>query len=449
MRNINDVLRDIGSGAYDEELEPLYGTENLSYHRQRIIRALNDFENEFGTDRFVKIFSAPARTEICGNHTDHQWGNVLSAGVGLDTIGIVSLNNDGVIRVKSKGRPMDEVAVSLTVKRDPMEYSPLGDFVIADLDPYPHEEHEPISLIRGIAARYYLMGKKLSGFDCYTTSDILSGAGLSSSGAFEVLIGSIINSLAAEGSVSPEEIAEIGKFAENYYYKKPCGLMDQLTSALGGVLWIDFYDSDTPFVTKVDFDFHDSGYSLCILDAGGNQEIEFAEYNYIPREMVSVANFFGKTALSRVDEEEFLAYLGDVRKRCGDRAALRAWHFFEEDKRAVRCARLLQKKKMPEFLSEINKSGKSSFMYLQNVYTADSKTSQPLSIALAYCDHLLGDRGAFRVHGGGFGGTVQAFVPDDMLDHFKKETEKLLGNGKCHVLKIRHRGCAEIGGNHV
>lgn len=449
MRNINDVLRDAGSGAFDEQFEELYGSENVQHCRQRIIRALNDFENEFGTDRFVSIFSAPARTEICGNHTDHQLGNVLSAGVGMDIIGIVSENNDGVIRVKSEGYPMDEIAVSLTVKSDPHEYSPLGNFVIADLDPYAHEEHKSISLIRGIAARYYLMGKKLRGFDCYTTSDIISGAGLSSSGAFEVLIGSIMNSLIADGAFSPEVIAEIGKFAENYYYKKPCGLMDQLTSALGGVLWIDFYDSDTPFVTKVDFDFQDSGYSLCILDTGSSNGVDIAEYNSIPREMVSVANFFGKNALSRVDEEEFLTYLGDVRKRCGDRAALRAWHFFEEDKRAVKCARLLQKKNMSEFLKEINKSGKSSFMYLQNVYTSDSTVSQPLSVALAFCDHLLGDRGAFRVHGGGFGGTVQAFVPNDMLDYFKKRIDNLLGEGKCHVLKIRHRGCVEIGGSYV
>lgn len=449
MRNINDILRDVGSGAYDEQLEPLYGTENLPYHRQRIIRALNDFENEFGTDRYVSIFSAPARTEICGNHTDHQWGNVLSAGIGLDTIGIVSPNNDGVIRVKSKGYPMDEIAVSLTVKSDPLEYSPLGNFVIADLDPYLSEEYKSISLIRGIAARFYLMGKELKGFDCYTTSDIISGVGLSSSGAFEVLIGSIMNSLYANDSVTPEEIAEIGKFAENYYYKKPCGLMDQLTSALGGVLWIDFYDSDTPFVTKVDFDFKDSGYSLCILDSGTSKTIDTEEYRAIPRDMVSVANFFGKSALSRVDEEEFLTYLGDVRKRCGDRAALRAWHFFEEDKRAVRCAKLLQQKNLPDFLKEIGNSGKSSFMYLQNVYTSNNVLSQPLSVALAFCDHLLGDRGAFRVHGGGFGGTVQAFVPDDMLNYFKKETDKLLGYGKCHILKIRHRGCAEIGGNYV
>lgn len=449
MRNLNDVLRDIGSGTYDEELEPIYGAESLPYQRQRLIRALNDFENEFGTDRYISIFSAPARTEICGNHTDHQLGNVLSAGVGVDIIGIVSPNNDGVIRVKSKGLPMDEIAVSLKVKSDPQEYSPLGNFVIADLDPYPSEEYKSISLIRGIAARFYLMGIELKGFDCYTTSDIVSGVGLSSSGAFEILIASIMNSLFADGRISPQGIAEIGKFAENYYYKKPCGLMDQLTSAIGGLLWIDFYDSDMPFITKVDFDLENSGYSLCIIESGVAGGVYEKEYKSIHKEMMSVANFFGKNVLSRVDENEFLTYIDDVRKRCGDRAVLRAWHFFEEDKRAVKCARCLQKKKMPEFLSEISKSGKSSFMYLQNVYTSENAASQPLSVALALCDHILDGRGAFRVHGGGFGGTVQAFVPNDMLDDFRNEIEKRLGEGKCHTLKIRHRGCAEIGGKYV
>lgn len=448
MRNINDVLRDVGSGAYDDSLSSLYGTDNLLYHRKRIIKALNEFENQFGTDRYVNIFSAPGRTEISGNHTDHQWGNVLSSSINMDTIGIVSENNSGVIRVKSKGFPMDEIAVSLAVKKDVGEYSPLGDFVIADLDPYSQEEHKSISLIRGIAARFYLMGKELKGFDCYTTSDIPIGVGLSSSGAFEVLIGSMMNMLYMDNSISPEEIAEIGQFAENYYYKKPCGLMDQLTAVLGGVIWIDFYDIDTPFVTKVNFDFFGSGYSVCILECGVSKNSSVSKYEAIPTEMKSVANFFGKTALSRVDEDEFMEYLGDVRKKCGDRAALRAWHFFEEDKRAVRCAKLLQNNNVDGFLSEIEKSGKSSFMYLQNVYAPEDIDYQPQAIVLAFCDKLLGGRGAFRVHGGGFGGTIQAFVPDDMCDYFKTETERLLGDGKCHIIKSRRNGCVEIGGNY-
>ncbi len=444
MTNVDDVLRNVGSGYYDDQLEALYGGENVLYNRSRVMKAINEFENQFGTDRQVTIFSASARTEICGNHTDHQWGNVLSAAVDMDTLGIVSPNNSGVIRIKSKGFPMDEIAVSVTVKSDPHEYSPLGDFVISDLDPYPQEAYKSIALIRGIAARFYLMGRQLSGFDCYTTSNIISGAGLSSSAAFEVIIGGIMNSLYMDGSVSPAEIAEIGQFAENYYYKRPCGLMDQLTSALGGMLWIDFYDSDTPFVTKVDYDFESSGYTVCILDSQIPSKVSNKEYEAIPREMKRVANFFGKQALSRVSEDEFMEYLGDVRRRCGDRAALRAWHFFEEDKRVVKCAKLLNKNNIEDFLHEISNSGKSSFMYLQNVYSASDVINQPLSITLALCDRLLDGKGAFRVHGGGFNGTVQAFVPNYMLDHFKTETEKLLGPGRCHILKIRHKGCTEI-----
>lgn len=449
MKNFNDFLRDIGAGNYDEFLADLYGREFLDHQRSRLIKALNEFENQFGSDRNICIFSAPGRTEICGNHTDHQGGNVLAAGIGMDTIAIVSPNNDGVIRVQSEGFPLDEIAVSLSIKRDPREYSPLGDFVIADLDPYPEEEYKSISLIRGIAARFYLMGRLLRGFDCYTTSTIPKGVGLSSSAAYEILIGSIMNAIYMRGSVLPKDIAEIGQFAENYYYKKPCGLMDQLASALGGVQWMDFYDSDTPFVTKVDFDFRDSGHVPCIIAVGRPKNVNTYEYNAILHEMRAVANFFGKNALSRVDENEFLTYIKDVRRRCGDRAVLRAWHFFEEDKRAVRCAKLLQKNNFPEFLAEINRSGRSSFMYLQNVYSAGCVSEQPLAMALASCDRLLGNNGAFRIHGDGFGGSIQAFVPEDMLEYFKLEAEKIFGEGSCRILKIRKKGCVELGGNNV
>lgn len=446
MRDFNEVLKKISYGEYDEMLSEFYGIDNLIYQKDRLIKAINIFGHYFGTDKRISIFSAPARMEISGNHTDHQWGNVVSASINMDTIGIVSPNNDGVIRVKSNGYPIDEVAVSLKIKGDPMEYSPLGDFVIADLDPYPNEIYRSIALIRGIAAKFYLMGKELNGFDCYTTSDILHGAGLSSSAAFEVLIGSIMNYLYMDNSISPEEIAEIGQFAENYYYKKPCGMMDQLTSAIGGIIWTDFYDSDTPFVTKVNYDFSKSGHTICILDSGGTNNDKVSEYEAITKEMKSVANFFGKTALSRLDEEEFMAYIGDVRKKCGDRAVLRAWHFFNEDKRAVKCARMLNKNDFNGFLNEVNNSGKSSFMYLQNVFSPVEINYQPLSIVLANCERILDGKGAFRVHGGGFGGTVQAYVPDDMVSYFKCESEKLFGDGSCYILKIRRHGGAEIGG---
>ncbi len=449
MKNINDILREIGSGEYDEILYRIYRTSGLAAHRSRLIKALNDFENEFGVDREVSIFSAPARTEISGNHTDHQFGNVLSAAVNMDTIGICSLNNDGVIRVKSEGYPLVEIAVSMSMKKDPNEYSPLGEFVISDLDPYPNEAYTPTSLVRGIAAKYYLMGKELRGFDCYVTSSIIQGMGLSSSAAYEMVIANIMNTLYMDGFVSPDEVAEIAHFAEYYYFKKSCGLMGQLTSSLGGMLWLDFYDTDTPFVTKIDFDFKKMGYTICIIDSGASTKGLEREFEMIPREMKSVANFFGKPALSRVSEEEFVAYIGDVRKACGDRAVLRAWHFFEEDKRAVNCAKFLQKYDVDGFLSEIRKSGNSSAMYLQNLFSTQTPQSQSITVALACCEKLLGNRGAYRVHGGGFGGTVQAFVPDEMVVNFKKDIEKMLGKNCCHIIKIRQCGTVKIGGKYA
>lgn len=449
MKNINDILRDIGSGEYDELLFRIYRTKGLAAHRSRLIKALNDFEHEFGTDREVAIFSAPARTEISGNHTDHQFGNVLSAAVDMDTIGICSPNDDGVIRIKSEGFELNEIAVSMSLKKDPNEYSPLGEFVISDLDPYPNEAYKSIALIRGIAARYYLMGKELKGFDCYITSSIVNGVGLSASAAYEMVIANIMNTLYMDGFVSPDEVAEIGHFAENYYFKKSCGLMDQLTSSLGGVLWLDFYDSDTPFVTKIDFDFKKMGYTICIIDSGVSSKGLEKEYEAIPKEMKAVANFFGKPALSRVSEDEFISYINDVRKACGDRAVLRAWHFFEEDKRAVNCAKYLQQNNVDAFLEEVRKSGRSSAMYLQNLFSSENPGSQSLTIALACCERLLGDNGAYRVHGGGFGGTVQAFVPNDMVLKFKKEVEKMLGEDCCHVVKIRQCGTVKIGGKYA
>lgn len=448
MRNINDILREIGSGEYDDNLFTIYRTNDLAPHRRRLIKALNDFENEFGTDRDVAIFSAPARTEISGNHTDHQFGNVLSAAVDMDAIGICSTNNDGVIRVKSEGYPLIEIAVSMSLKKNPDEYSPLGNFVISDLDPYPNEAYKPISLVKGIAARYYLLGKELTGFDCYITSSIVSGVGLATSAAYEMIISNIMNMIYMNGYLAPDEVAEIGHFAENYYFKRSCGLMDQLTSSFGGVLWLDFYDSDTPFVTKIDFDFKKMGYTICVIDSGVSSKGMENDYELIPREMKAVANFFGKPALSRVDEDEFFMYLNDVRATCGERAVLRAWHFFEEDKRAVRCSKLLQENNVEDFLREVEKSGRSSAIYLQNMYSPRYTDIQPLTIALACCERILGNRGAYRVHGGGFGGTVQAFVPNDMLEYFKTEIEKMLGLGCCYELKIRKCGTVKIGGKY-
>ncbi|MGN0621696.1 MAG: galactokinase [Porcipelethomonas sp.] len=445
MKNINDMLLNIGSGKYDHQLASLYGSGNIPAQRRRLIKALNEFENQFGFDRDVRIFSVPGRTELGGNHTDHQYGHVLTAAVNMDIIGIVSPNNDGIIRVKSEGFPMNEVAVAATFNQKPDEYSPLGDMIITDLDPYPDEEGKSIALIRGIAARFYLKGIHLTGFDCYTTSDIMSGSGMSSSAAFEVLIGNIMNSLYTNNRTPAAEIAEICQFSENFYFGKPCGIMGQLTAAVGGIISMDLYDRDNPMISKIDYDFSTSGYTLCIVECGASHANLISEYSSIPDEMKNVANFFGKTFLSRLSSEEFYKYIPEVRIKCGDRAVLRAIHFFEEDKRAVREAEYLQKNNFQEFLKEVNNSGRSSCMYLQNIYVPNDVYNQPLSIALAKCELLLREEGAFRVHGGGFAGTIQAFVPNSRLDYFRQEMESVFGTGTCHILEVRSVGGTEIG----
>lgn len=444
MKNISDVLIAVSRGEYDDVLSELYGEINLSQQRTRLIRALNFHEVEFGfgINREVKIFSAPARIEIAGNHTDHQLGNALSACISADMIAVVTRNNDGVIRIKNGEMPLDSIAVSMNAKADPREYSPLGDIIISDLDPYEHEEQKQIALIRGIAGKFYLMGCKVSGFDCYISSAIPDKSGLCSETVFEVLIGEIMNSLYMERKVPPEKIAEICQFAENYYFKKPGGLMNQLTSSLGGMVWGDFYDIDQPFVKKIDYDFTDCGYTLCLVESRDPEKVYTDDFYLILGEMKAAATFFGKTVLSRVDESEFLEYMADVRQRCGDRAVLSALHYFEEDKHAVKCSKALMAQDFEGFFKEFKKSGKSSFMYLHNICTADNTDNQPMSIAFTYCHRLLEGRGAVRVHGG----AVEAFVPNDMLDSFINYTEKIFGKGRCHILKIRKKGCVELGG---
>lgn len=340
---------------------------------------------------------------------------------------------------------MDEVAVAAVFNQNPGEYSPLGDMVITDLDPYPNEVGKSVALIRGIAARFYLKGIKLSGFDCYTTSSIMRGSGLSSSAAFEILLGCIMNSLYTNNQTPSAEIAEIGQFAENFYFGKPCGIMSQLTCAIGGIVSMDLFDKENPLVRRVDYDFSTSGYTLCIIECGANHANLISEYSSIPNEMKNIAKFFGKSVLSKVDRDEFNKYMPQLRRKCGDRAVLRAIHFFEEDKRALREAECLMNGSFQDFLKEVNSSGRSSYMYLQNIYVPSNTYTQPMSIALAKCELLLREEGAYRVHGGGFAGTIQAYVPNSRLEYFRSEMESLLGPNTCHILEIRNAGGTEIG----
>lgn len=370
-------------------------------------------------------FSAPGRTEIGGNHTDHQHGCVLAAAVNLETVADVALNGSDNIWIQSDGYP--------TIKVD-----------LNDLSIHDNERNTTAALVRGVAAAFAERGAKLQGFDAVVRSNVLSGSGLSSSAAFEVLIGTICNELFFDKKLSAVEIARIGQFAENVYFGKPCGLMDQTASSVGGMVFIDFENPDTPKVERIDFDLNAAGYALCIIDSGADHADLTDEYASIPMEMKQVCAFFGKELLRQIPEEDFFAALPDIRREVTDRAILRAIHIYQENKRVMKQIEALKSGDMDAFLQLVKESGRSSWMYLQNITPTGAVQHQEMAVALAMCDILLQGRGAYRVHGGGFAGTVQAFVPLDMLDKFKSGIEKILGKDKCHVLNIRPQGGIQI-----
>ena len=367
------------------------------------------------------VFSAPGRTEISGNHTDHQRGCVLAAAVNLETVADVELNNSNWVRVQSEGYPLVEIELN-------------------DLDIHEDEKNSTAALIRGVAAVFAQRGAKLQGFDAKVRSTVLPGSGLSSSAAFEVLMGTIFNELFYDGKLSAVEVAQIGQYVENVYFGKPCGLMDQTASSVGGMVFIDFQDAKNPVVERIDFDFATAGHALCIIDTGADHADLTDEYAAIPGELKAVCAYFGKEVLRDIPEAEFLAALPKLRHRVPDRALMRAFHVYQENKRVLRLADALRRNDFEAFLSIVAASGRSSWMYLQNINPAGAWEHQDVAFTLALCDTLLNGRGAYRVHGGGFAGTVQAFVPLDMLDDFKAGIEAVLGDGSCHVLRIRPDG---------
>ena len=371
-----------------------------------------------------RYFSAPGRTEIGGNHTDHQRGRVLAAAVNLDTVAAVHVNGTDTIRISSKGYPQSCVNVT-------------------ELTPVESEINTTPALIRGVAARFVQLGCGVKGFDAYCESTVLPGSGLSSSAAYEVLIGTIINHLFFEGKVSQPEIAQIGQYAENVFFGKPCGLMDQTASAVGNLVTIDFFDKEHPVIEPVDFDFASCGHALCIIDSGADHADLTDEYAAIPGEIKKIAAYFGKEVLTQIEEKEFYAAIPELRKACGDRAVLRAVHFYQDNARVPQQVAALQEGNFDRFLTLIKESGHSSYMYLQNVIPAGYKEHQDVAVALALCEHYLQGKGAYRVHGGGFAGTVQAFVPFDILDSFVAGIDSALGEGACHVLSIRPHGGVE------
>ena len=380
----------------------------------------NGFAAAFG-GKPAHYFSAPGRTEIGGNHTDHQRGRVLAAAVNLDTVAAVRENGTDEIRIQSAGYPFCRIDLK-------------------DLTPKAEEINTTPALIRGVAARFVQMGCAVKGFDAYCESDVLPGSGLSSSAAYEVLIGTIINHLFFDAKVSAAEVAQIGQYAENVFFGKPCGLMDQTASAVGNLVTIDFLDKAHPVIQPVDFDFSSCAHALCIIDSGADHADLTDEYAAVPGEMKAIAAFFGKEVLTQISEADFYAAIPALRKQCGDRAVLRAIHFYQENARVPMQVAALQQGDFEAFLKLIKESGYSSYMYLQNVIPAGYKEHQDVALALALCEHYLQGRGAYRVHGGGFAGTVQAFVPYDMLEDFRKGIDGILGEGACHVLSIRPQG---------
>ena len=372
-----------------------------------------------------RYFSAPGRTEIAGNHTDHQRGRVLAAAVNLDTVAAVRLNGTDTIRILSKGYPLCEVDLT-------------------SLIPAVSEVNTTPALIRGVAARFTQMGCIVRGFDAYCESTVLPGSGLSSSAPYEVLIGTILNHLFFDGKVSQPEIAMIGQYAENVFFGKPCGLMDQMASAVGNLITIDFFDRDYPVIKPVEVDFSAYGHALCIIDSGADHADLTDEYAAIPGEIRAVAAHFGKDVLTQIEEADFYAAIPELRASCGDRAVMRCIHFYQENARVPRQVEALEEGDFDRFLSLIKQSGYSSWMYLQNVIPAGYKAHQDVAVALGLCEHYLNGRGAYRVHGGGFAGTVQAFVPFDLLEAFRAGIDGALGEGACHVLSIRPQGGVEM-----
>ncbi|MEF9852587.1 MAG: galactokinase family protein [Hydrogenoanaerobacterium sp.] len=425
--NTTDTVKKLKTIGAEKLFSYIYAADEAVAKKQaeRYEKAVDEFVKLYGNAREVELFSAPGRTEVGGNHTDHQHGRVLAGSVNLDVIAVCSKNDEGVIRIKSEGYRMDEINLD-------------------DLSVQQKEINKAASLIRGTAARFLQKGYKLGGFDAYTTSDVLRGSGLSSSAAFEVLVGTMLNHSYNDGKISAVEIAQIGQYAENFYFGKPSGLMDQTASSVGGFVAIDFKDPENPIVEKVDYDFAKSGYTLCIVDTGGNHADLTCEYAAIPEEMKNVAAFFGKSVLRDVDTQAFYDKLPELRHETGDRAVLRAIHFFAENEKAKKEADALKAGDFNKFKKIVIASGESSFNCLQNVFTTQNVDEQGLSLALALTKKMLSARGAWRVHGGGFAGTIQAFVPNDMLADYKYYIEKVFGYGNCHVLSIRPVGGIKV-----
>ena len=427
MKSIPVWKQELSDGVHAARLASLYccAPAETASEAARYTAVLDGLEKTFGSHSEAGLYSAPGRTEIGGNHTDHQHGRVLAGSVNIDMIAAAAPNDKNQLRVQSEG--YDLCVIDL-----------------ADLAARKEEENTTMSLLRGECEAFRQRGAALSGLDVYVASNVPKGSGVSSSAAFEVLIGVILNDCFMTEKVSPIAIAQIGQWAENVYFGKPCGLMDQMASSVGNIITIDFASPAKPVVEPVAVDFSKAGLALCILDSGADHADLTDEYAAIPAECRAVAAVCGGEVLRDVPFETFLAKLPECRRQCGDRAVLRAFHVYADNDRVAKQVAALHDGDFGTFLSLVNESGCSSWEYLQNVIPAGYKEHQEVGVTIAAAKHLLGDKGAVRVHGGGFAGTVQAFVPVEMLDEFKAGMEAILGEGRCHVLSIRPEGGAVL-----
>lgn len=425
--NTDLIINKFKNSGFKEELSVLYGSDAgvLYTQRQRYVGAIERFIEIFPSREDIHIFSAPGRSEIGGNHTDHQRGCALGAAVNLDVIAVVSFHKDGVIRFYSEGYGRTEIDLS-------------------DLAVHEEEKGMSISIIRGIAARFTAMGAEIGGFDAYSVSNVLSGSGISSSAAFEILVGTIIDTRYNDGKAGEIEIAKIGQYAENVYFGKGSGLLDQMVCSVGGFVFLDFRDTENPVVEKHSFDFAAAGYNLCITDTKGSHSDLTDDYVGVPAEMKSVAACFGKDVLREVDEKEFFKAIPSLREKCSDRAILRAIHFFGENNRAVAEADALDRGDLECFFKLYRQSAFSSANLLQNLYSVKKPSEQGIPLAIAVSKMVLGENGAVRVHGGGFAGTIQAFVPIDRTEIYREKMDALFGAGSCYVLRIRPVGGVKI-----
>lgn len=420
------LIQKLESGEFDSNLKNVYVSDiAVENQKPRYIKTIKNFIELFGDDRDVLLLSAPGRTEICGNHTDHNNGKVLAASINLDAIAVAAKRDDLVINEKSEGHSMNTVDIS-------------------DLTASEEYYGKSSSMIKGVVAGLNNGGYNIGGFDACTTSDVMGGSGLSSSAAFEVLIGTVVSHLYNDGNVDSVTIAKVAQYSENVFFGKPSGLLDQMASSVGTFVTIDFESTQDPVIQKVDFDFAESGYSLCIVDTHGNHSDLTDDYAAVRGEMESVAKALGKDVLRQIPADEFFKSIPLLVGKVNDRAILRATHFYNENVRVEKAVKALETNDFESFKETITESGFSSFLYNQNVFTPKNPTEQKLSLALCLSQQLLEGKGAWRVHGGGFAGTIQAFVPNDLLDEYKNTMDSVFGEGSCHVLIIRPVGGTRV-----